>query len=68
MESREAMRLAATLEGLILDPVYSAKGMAGLIATIRSGMLRRDRSVVFVHTGGQVGLFAHDEEPRCDGD
>jgi L-cysteate sulfo-lyase len=68
LQSREAMRLAATLEGLILDPVYSAKGMAGLIATIRSGMLRRDRSVVFVHTGGQVGLFAHDEEPRCDGD
>jgi L-cysteate sulfo-lyase len=68
LQSREAMRLAATLEGLILDPVYSAKGMAGLIATIRSGMLRPDRSVVFVHTGGQVGLFAHDEEPRCDGD
>jgi L-cysteate sulfo-lyase len=67
-QSREAMRLAATLEALILDPVYSAKGMAGLIATIRSGVFRRDRPVVFVHTGGQVGLFAHSEESRGDVD
>jgi 1-aminocyclopropane-1-carboxylate deaminase/D-cysteine desulfhydrase-like pyridoxal-dependent ACC family enzyme len=41
--------------------------MAGLIATIRNGVFPRDRPVVFVHTG-QVGLFAHDEEPRSDGD
>jgi len=67
-QSREAMRLSATLEALILDPVYSAKGMAGLIATIRSGVFRRDRPVVFVHTGGQVGLFAHCEESRGDVD
>ena len=68
LQSREAMRLAAKLEGLILDPVYSAKGMAGLIATIRNGVFPRERPVVFVHTGGQVGLFAYDEELRCYGD
>ena len=67
-EAVTAMRLAATLEGLILDPVYSAKGMAGLIATIRNGVFSRERPVVFVHTGGQVGLFAYDEELRCYGD
>jgi hypothetical protein len=68
LQSREAMRLAATLEGLVLDPVYSAKGMAGLIATMRNGVFPRERPVVFVHTGGQVGLFAHDEVPRGYGD
>jgi 1-aminocyclopropane-1-carboxylate deaminase/D-cysteine desulfhydrase-like pyridoxal-dependent ACC family enzyme len=57
--SDEALRLAATLEGLILDPIYSGKGMAGLIGAIRSGVYRRGQIVVFVHTGGQAGLFAH---------
>jgi 1-aminocyclopropane-1-carboxylate deaminase/D-cysteine desulfhydrase-like pyridoxal-dependent ACC family enzyme len=60
-ESQEAMQLAASNEALILDPVYTAKGMAGLIATIRSREFRRDQTVVFVHTGGQLALFAYDE-------
>lgn len=55
----EALRLAGRLEGLPLDPVYSAKGLAGLIALIRQGRWRKDEDVVFLHTGGAPALFAY---------
>jgi L-cysteate sulfo-lyase len=55
----EAIRLAGRLEALALDPVYSAKGLAGLIALIREGRWRKDDDVVFVHTGGAPALFAY---------
>lgn len=55
----EAIRLLARTEGILLDPVYSGKGMAGLIALIRAGRFGRDENVVFLHTGGSVGLFAY---------
>lgn len=55
-ECREAVRLAARLEGLLLDPVYTGKAMAGLIAAARDR--RVDGTVVFIHTGGAVALFA----------
>jgi D-cysteine desulfhydrase len=54
---RDAIRLAARLEGLILDPVYTGKAMAGLIARARAGRLPQAGAVVFVHTGGLPGLF-----------
>jgi D-cysteine desulfhydrase family pyridoxal phosphate-dependent enzyme len=57
-ECREALDLAARLEGLILDPVYSGKAMAGLIAARRDGRIERDTNVVFLHTGGMPALFA----------
>jgi D-cysteine desulfhydrase len=53
----EALRLAAHLEGLVLDPVYSGKAMAGLIADRRSGALVPDHPIVFLHTGGMPALF-----------
>lgn len=56
----EALRLAARQEALVLDPVYSAKGLAGLIALVQAGRWRADEHVVFVHTGGAPSLFAHD--------
>jgi D-cysteine desulfhydrase len=56
--SREAIDLAARMEGLFLDPTYTAKAMAGLIAAVRAGAFDRDGTVLFWHTGGQVGLFA----------
>jgi len=56
----EAIRLFAELEGLLLDPVYSAKGAAGLIDLIRKGHFDKDANVVFLHTGGSVGLFGYD--------
>lgn len=55
-EAREAVRLAARTEGLILDPVYTGKAMAGLIAAAREGRVRG--TVVFWHTGGSPALFA----------
>ena len=58
-ECREALHLAATLEGLLLDPVYTGKAMAGLIAAARTDALPSSGSIVFVHTGGTPALFAH---------
>jgi L-cysteate sulfo-lyase len=51
--------LAGQLEALPLDPVYSGKGLAGLIALIGQGRWSRDEHVVFVHTGGAPALFAY---------
>ena len=56
-DGREAMDLAARLEGLILDPVYTAKALAGLIAAARNGTMR-DKRTVFIHTGGMPALFS----------
>ena len=55
----EAIRLAGRLEALPLDPVYSGKGLAGLIALIRQGRWRNDEDVIFLHTGGAPALFAY---------
>ena len=56
--TREALDLAARLEGLVLDPVYSGKAMAGLIAAAREGGLPTDGTVTFLHTGGMPALFS----------
>lgn len=55
----EAIRLAGRLEALPLDPVYSGKGLAGLIALIRGARWRSGEDVVFLHTGGEPALFAY---------
>ncbi len=57
--SIEAIELLARLEGILLDPVYSGKGMAGLIDLVRRGQYRRGQNIVFIHTGGSVGLFGY---------
>ena len=54
----EAIRAAARLEGLILDPVYTGKALAGLIGWARDGRFGPDQTVVFWHTGGAPALFA----------
>ena len=56
---REAMAMAARHEGLLLDPVYTPKTMAGLVAHVRAGRIARGNRVLFVHTGGQPALFAY---------
>ena len=56
--SREAIELTARCEGLLIDPVYSAKAMAALIAYARTGELDAYQTVLFWHTGGVPGLFA----------
>jgi len=58
----EALKLAARTEGLILDPVYTGKAMAGLIDHARSGRLGRNDTVVFIHTGGLPALFAFKDQ------
>jgi Pyridoxal-phosphate dependent enzyme len=58
----DAMRLAARLEGLMLDPIYTAKAMAGLIDHARAGKLGAQSTVVFVHTGGLPAMFAFKDE------
>lgn len=57
-ESRAAVDLAARTEAIFLDHTYTAKAMAALIAAVRSGELTGGQTVLFWHTGGQVGLFS----------
>ena len=57
----EAIDLLARHEGILLDPVYSAKGMAGLIDQIRRGAFAKDENIVFLHTGGAMALFAYEQ-------
>ncbi len=56
----EAVRMFAELEGILLDPVYSGKGAAGLIDYCRKGKFRKGERVVFLHTGGSAALFGYD--------
>jgi 1-aminocyclopropane-1-carboxylate deaminase/D-cysteine desulfhydrase-like pyridoxal-dependent ACC family enzyme len=58
MASREAMELAARTEALFVDHTYTAKAMAGLISRVRARAFDKGSTVLFWHTGGQVGLFA----------
>ncbi|MCL4459226.1 MAG: D-cysteine desulfhydrase family protein [Chloroflexi bacterium] len=58
-ECREAISLVAETEGILLDPVYTGKAMAGLIDHIRRGKIGRGETVTFLHTGGTPLLFAY---------
>ncbi len=55
---REAIRLFARHEGLLLDPVYTGRAAAGMIDLIRKGFFKKDETVLFLHTGGLPALFA----------
>jgi L-cysteate sulfo-lyase len=57
----EAINLLARTEGILLDPVYSGKGMAGLIDLVRKGYFKATENIVFLHTGGSVGLFGYND-------
>jgi len=54
----------ASLEGLVLDPVYTLKAFLGMVNHIRSGKIEKGRNVLFVHTGGHSGLFPKHSEFR----
>jgi L-cysteate sulfo-lyase len=56
---RDAVKLVAQLEGILLDPVYTGKGMDGLIDHVRKGFFAKDSNIVFLHTGGLAGLFGY---------
>jgi D-cysteine desulfhydrase family pyridoxal phosphate-dependent enzyme len=55
----EAIRLLAVGDGVLLDPTYTAKAMAALVADVRSGAIAAHETIVFLHTGGVPALFAH---------
>lgn len=55
----DAVRMLATVEGILLDPVYSGKGFAGLLGNIAEGRFTPEQNVVFLHTGGSAGLFGY---------
>jgi D-cysteine desulfhydrase len=55
---REAVRLFANYEGLLLDPVYTGRAAAGMIDLIRKGFFKKDETILFWNTGGQPALFA----------
>ncbi len=55
----EAIRLSGRLEGMIIDPVYEGKSMAGLVDLVTSGEIAKDSTVLFAHLGGQPALNAY---------
>lgn len=61
-QGMEAIELVARTEGILLDPMYSGKAMAGMISDIRAGKFSTNDRVVFIHTGGTPALFAHHDE------
>jgi 1-aminocyclopropane-1-carboxylate deaminase/D-cysteine desulfhydrase-like pyridoxal-dependent ACC family enzyme len=61
-EGWEALALLATTEGILLDPVYTSKALAGLIDDVRRHRVRPDGCVVFIHTGGVPAVFAYRDE------
>lgn len=54
----DILRLAASVEGLVLDPVYTGKAFLGMVEELRRGRLDRCRDIVFIHTGGVFGMMA----------
>ena len=58
----EAVRMLARLEGILMDPVYTGKAMAGLIDLVRQGYFKREESVLFIHTGGSPALHVYMSE------
>lgn len=59
---REAIRMMARCEGIILDPVYAGRAFGALVGLIRQGVFQRDESILFWHTGGAPALFAYAKE------
>ena len=61
-EGNAALRLMAQKEGILLEPIYTGKTLAGLLNMIERGEIGKDETVVMVHTGGTPALFAYTEE------
>jgi D-cysteine desulfhydrase len=58
----EAVRMLARLEGILMDPVYTGKAMAGLIDLVRKGYFNKEENILFVHTGGSPALYVYMKE------
>jgi D-cysteine desulfhydrase len=61
-EMAEAVRMLAGLEGILMDPVYTGKAMAGCIDLVRKGAFKKEENILFVHTGGSPALHVYMEE------
>lgn len=61
-EIADAMKVVARSEGILLDPVYTGKAMAGLIDLARKGYFEKDDGIIFIHTGGTPALFVYKEQ------
>lgn len=59
--SNEAIRILARKEGLVVDPVYTGKGLAGMLDYLHTGKIPKGSTAVFLHTGGAAALFAEKE-------
>jgi L-cysteate sulfo-lyase len=57
--ARAALTMAARAEGLVLDPIYTGRAMAGLVAAVADGTVVRGQRTVFLHSGGLPGFFGH---------
>jgi len=64
----DALRLVARTEALVLDPTYTSKAMAALVAHVRAGQIAASETVVFLHTGGSPALFTNATRDRLDAD
>jgi D-cysteine desulfhydrase len=62
LEGQNALKYLARLEGILLDPVYTAKAFAGMLGEIKKGRLGKNDPVIFLHTGGAPALFAFPEK------
>ena len=58
-EMAEAVKMLARDEGILMDPVYTGKAMAGFIDLIRKGYFEKDEKLLFIHTGGSPGLYVY---------
>ena len=67
-EVTAALIMAARTEGIVLDPVYTGRALAGLVAEVGDGHIDRESTVVLVHTGGLPGFFGHPELPSALGE
>lgn len=63
--ARDALSFAARQDALLLDPIYGAKGFAGLLKWVREGRVEQGETVVFLHTGGLPAIFAYGDQSRA---
>ena len=63
----EAVKMLADTEGLLFDPVYTGKGLSGLIDWVRHDRFTKDDTVIFLHTGGSAALFGYPEAFALEG-
>jgi L-cysteate sulfo-lyase len=63
----EAVKMLAETEGLLFDPVYTGKGLSGLIDWVRHGRFTKNDTVIFLHTGGSAALFGYPETFALEG-